>query len=177
MPFLIVSLPSQSLNAAFIAQLEEARSVYQSQNQSSTYWRPFPQSLLFSYQNELLQRYSFIEVKGAGTSDVNGIYYPIGILNKAFVWENCHHMYLSREMIGDQMGWMLGNMQMGYYGQPSQSLFPPTHGWRVYKGQESAPEVFCHLMGESCCSAQLRASQETSRKVVRWGLDLKRQFM
>ena len=171
------SLPSQSLNATFTEKLEESKDDYQSRNEASIYWKPFPRTLLFSYQNELSQRYSVIKVTGAGIEDVNGTYYPIGLLNKSFVWQNSQHVYLSREFIDEQVGWIFGNTEVCYYGQPSPSPFPPPDGWRIYKGQQPAPEVTCQLMGESLTAAQLRAHQDGNQKVIRWDTDLKRQFM
>lgn len=161
----------------FIDTLEESKEAYKSCNEASIYYKPFPRTLLFSYQNELSQRYSVVKVTGAGTKDVNGTYYPIGLHNKSFVWQNSQHVYLSREFIDEQVGWIFGNTEECYYGQPSQSSFPPTDGWRTYRGQQPVPEIACHLMGESLTAAQLRAHQNDHQKVIRWNTDLKRQFM
>ena len=110
---------------------------------------PFSHPILFSYHNELLRQYSYIVVSGAGSPDVNGEYYPIGMLNDAFVWENKQHMFLSREYIDSQFGWIFGNMQICYYGVNTPSSFPPDQAaWRCYSGREPAPQLQMHLGGE-----------------------------
>ena len=141
------------------------------------YWSPFPHPLLFSYQNEFLQHYSFVSVSGAGTTDVNGIYYPLGLFNYSFVWENSQHMHLSRERIDGTIGWILGNMQICYYGQPTEALFPPSSGWRMYAGAEPAPSLTCHLHGDSVASFQLKSAYSLSRDIVNWDASLERSFL
>ena len=141
------------------------------------YWNPFPHPLMFSYHNELLQRYSFIVVTNAGTHDVNGTYYPIGLLNYSIVWENNQHMYLSREWIDDTIGWVFGNMQVCYYGQPTPNAFPPTTSWRVYSGTASAPTLECHFGGDSVTSYQLKSELLVSQTSIRSDRSLELRFM
>ena len=95
----MIRLPSHSIVNSFVNRFKDAYSALQERETIRPYWKPFSHPILFSYHNELLRQYSYIVVSGAGSPDVNGEYYPIGMLNDAFVWENKQHMFLSREYI------------------------------------------------------------------------------
>lgn len=171
------SLPSQTLNATFLARFDEANDDLRKKEAVRMYWNPFPHPVMFSYHNELLQRYSFIVVSNAGTNDVNGTYYPIGLLNYSIVWENNQHMYLSREWIDNTIGWVFGNMQVCYYGQPTSESFPPTTSWRVYSGMAPAPTVECYLGGDCASSCQLKSELRIAQTSLRWDSNLELRFM
>ena len=175
--FSFCSLPSQTLNATFLACFDEVNDDLRKREAVRMYWNPFPHPLMFSYHNEFLQRYSFITVTNAGTHDVNGTYYPIGLLNYSMVWENNQHMYLSREWIDGAIGWIFGNMQVCYYGQPTPNAFPPTSSWRVYSGTAPAPTLECHFGGDSATSYQLKSELLVSQPSIRSGRSLDPCFM
>ena len=163
---------------SFFNRFEEAYEALNDKETVRPYWNPFPQPVLFSYHNELLQQYSYIVVTRAGSSDVNGTYYPIGMLNQSFVWENDQHMFLSREYIDSKLGWIFGNMQICYYGQKTQSLFPPTEvPWHCYTGVEPPPLLELHLGGECQSVYSLKSKLTLSQTVLRWNHELESQFL
>lgn len=171
-------LPSQSIVNSFFNRFEEAYEALNDKETVRPYWNAFPQPVLFSYHNELLQQYSYIVVTRAGSSDVNGTYYPIGVLNKSFVWQNDQHMFLSRECIDGELGWIFGNMQICYYGQRTQSVFPPTEApWHCYTGVDPPPLLELHLGGECQSVYNLKSKLKLTQTVVRWNHELEGQFL
>lgn len=174
----MIRLPSHSIVNSFVNRFKDAYSALQERETIRPYWKPFSHPILFSYHNELLRQYSYIVVSGAGSPDVNGEYYPIGMLNDAFVWENKQHMFLSREYIDSQFGWIFGNMQICYYGVNTPSSFPPDQAaWRCYSGREPAPQLQMHLGGECQSVFNLRNRVATLQKVFRWNRDLDLQVL
>ena len=124
-----------------------------------------------------MQQYSYIHVSGCGTSDVNRTYYPIGIPNNAFVWENEQHMYLTREVIDNTTGWMFGNLQIYYYGQATNEDFPPTNQlWKCYSGKEPLPILDCFIAGECYSTVQLKKTLTCSQKSIQWNNSLLQDF-
>lgn len=169
--------PSPSVKSSFINRFNESLEFVNTINTIKPYWTPFSHPVSFSYHNELMQRYSYIIVSGSGTSDVNGTYYPIGMLNDSFVWENNQHMYLTREWIDNTIGWMFGNLQLCYYGQPTDSLFPPSNQWKCYSGKEPTPTIQCFLAGECHSTSKLRSSIQCTQKSLRWNDELLHSFL
>ena len=171
-------LPSSSLNSTFLNCFEECYDDCCNKKSSHIFWRPFPRPLFFSYHNEIMQQYSTVEVSGAGSADVNGMYYPVGWLNKSFVWQNDQNMYLSRELIGNQLGWLFGNVTVAYYGICTVSLFPPsTKDWKCYSGKEPSPSVICKLKGECVSSFELRNTIKTGLTSIQWTPSMEIQYL
>lgn len=173
-----IRLPSHSIVNSFVSRFKDAYSALQERETIRPFWKPFSHPIFFSYHNELLRQYSYIVVSGAGSPDVNGKYYPIGMLNDAFVWENKQHMFLSREYIDNQFGWIFGNMRTCYYGIDNPSSFPPDQVvWRCYSGKDPAPQLHMHLGGECQSVFDLRNQVATMQKVFRWTRDLELQVL
>lgn len=173
----MLRLPSPSVKSTFVTSFNDAHEFVCTLNTIQPFWTSFSQSISFSYHNELMQRYSYVVVSGCGTPDVNGTYYPVGMFNSSFVWENSQHMYLTREFINNSIGWMFGNLQLCYYGQATDSLFPPMNAsWNCYSGKEPTPIVKCFLAGESSSSSKLKSEIKLSQKSIRWTDDLLRSF-
>lgn len=176
--WLICRLPSCSLNSTFLNSVEECYEDFVNRDAIHTFWHPFPRPLFFSYHNELMQRYSTVEVSNAGSPDVNGIYYPVGWQNKSFVWKNDQNIFISRELVDNQLGWVFGNITLVYYGICTQSLFLPSDAdWVCYSGKPPCPYVVCHQAGSGMASFELQNLAKTGVSAVTWTPSLTNQFL
>lgn len=176
--WVICRLPSCSLNSAFLNSVEECYEDFVNRDAIHTFWHPFPRPLFFSYHNELMQRYSTVEVSCAGTPDVNGTYYPVGWQNKSFVWKNNQNIFISRELVGNQLGWIFGNITLVYYGVRSDSPFlPSSSDWVCYSGKPPSPRVACHLAGSGAATFELQNVAKAGVSTVAWTPALTTQFL
>eukprot|EP00949_MAST-11_sp_MAST-11-sp1_P002858 g2858.t1 len=95
-------------------------------------------------------------VIGAGTLAANGMYARVEVAgiagrkprimerNDAAVYRNENGFLLSREVIGDQVGWILGNPPDAYYGVLNSSHIPPSCLWTgtaQYAGDTPFPTI------------------------------------
>ena len=176
--WLISRLPSCSLNSTFLNCVEECYEDFVNRDAIHTFWHPFPCPLFFSYHNELMQRYSTVEVSNAGSPDVNGTYYPVGWQNKSFVWKNNQNIFISRELVGNELGWIFGNITVVYYGICSKSLFLPSDSdWTCYSGKPPSPCVVCHQAGSGMTSFDLQNQAKSGVSSVNWTVSLTQEFL
>ena len=83
--------------------------------------------------------YARVEVRGVGKSKLRTVE-----RNNASVYRNENGFLLSREVIGDQAGWVLGKPPNAYYGVKSNSHVPPTCRWTgtsQYAGKTPFPKI------------------------------------
>ena len=147
----------------------EATEYLYSVNTVKPTWDPFPHPILFSYQNELMQRYSYIIVENCGTTKVNGTYYPVGIQNEAFVWENQNHIYLTREKIDNKFGWVFGNLRDCFYGCQTDKQFPSSSSnWKCYNGIDPSPHLRSFIAGDYYHLSQLQNDLKSSKQSLHW---------
>ena len=80
-----------------------------------------------------------VVVLGAETTGCNGIYSVVRsptdpsspmMHNDAWVFENSKGFKISREVVGNEPGWIIGIRPTAYYGRRDSALTPPTAQWK-----------------------------------------------
>lgn len=87
-------------------------------------------------------------VSGAGSVDANGLYYPTGkSWHSAPVYENDKKCLLSREPHKNaktgqtSYGWIIGQDRKPLYAVQTDSVEPPSSGWKKFTGLLPLPEI------------------------------------
>lgn len=118
------------------------------------------------------QRYSYLTVSNCGTPKVNGRYYPVGILHGAFVWENNHHIYLTKESIDASLGWKITNLRECYYINTTYCEFPPNTNWVTEVGMDPPPSVTYVMGGDHPEYSIVKKNTKLRDHVCSWKDDL-----
>ncbi|MBN1182890.1 MAG: hypothetical protein JXB49_11420 [Bacteroidales bacterium] len=82
-----------------------------------------------------------IEVKGAGTEKVNGIYMPEGKFNGKSMYVHGEYSIIYK---GCQSKWMIIGPDGNYYRNMNDTELPPDSGWKKGCAEKSTPP-FPHL--------------------------------